>query len=242
MRAPRCSKGTRRAQTPRLPPTIDGDADSSRPCRSWKGCGWQRETQSTAFLSAPGIEALYSGADHECIGGLQPPSQLLRPGREPLVALDVRVVGGAVELRHRAEIDRPSVARDRARSQLGKLRVQRALPQRGGEDKEGKQARVSGCRPWRFLPKVASPEPTPEPTPLGRGSTRRVERQLASRAFRGVYPTGLPTHQAVLRTHARDSGSVGSGSRTVGGKTLIVICGRMIAALSQPGGRRFESG
>ena len=53
-------EGHAQRQTPRLPPTIEGEADSSA-CRSWKGCGWKRETQSTEFLSTPGIEALYSG-------------------------------------------------------------------------------------------------------------------------------------------------------------------------------------
>jgi hypothetical protein len=60
--APRCSSGTRRAHSPRLPPDIDGDADISSPARSLNGCGLRRDTQSIEFLSTPGIEALYSGA------------------------------------------------------------------------------------------------------------------------------------------------------------------------------------
>src|SRR5712692_1613723 len=59
--APRCSKGMRTAHRPRLPPTMDGDAESSKPCRSLNGCGRYRDTQSIAFLSSPGIEELYSG-------------------------------------------------------------------------------------------------------------------------------------------------------------------------------------
>ena len=51
----------RSAHRPRLPPAIDGDADISSPWRSLNGCGWKRDTQSIAFLSTPGIEALYSG-------------------------------------------------------------------------------------------------------------------------------------------------------------------------------------
>src|SRR5439155_17838472 len=61
MRAPKCSKGTRSAHKPRLPPTIDGEADKRRPCFSLNGCGLKRDTQSIEFFSAPGIEALYSG-------------------------------------------------------------------------------------------------------------------------------------------------------------------------------------
>jgi hypothetical protein len=61
MRAPRCSNGTRSAHSPRLPPTIDGDADSSSPWRPSNGCGRKREVQSMTFLSMPGIDMLYSG-------------------------------------------------------------------------------------------------------------------------------------------------------------------------------------
>jgi hypothetical protein len=50
--------------------------------------------------------------------------QLVSAGGEALVTLNVRVVGGAVELRHRAEVDRSPVALDRAGGQLGKPRVQ----------------------------------------------------------------------------------------------------------------------
>src|SRR4029078_2810731 len=50
----------RSVHRPRLPPTIDGDADRRSACRSWNGWGWKRETQSTAFLSTPGSEAVYS--------------------------------------------------------------------------------------------------------------------------------------------------------------------------------------
>src|SRR5438552_4012908 len=61
MRAPKCSKGTRSAHKPRLPPTIDGEADKRRPCFSLNGCGLKRDTQSIEFFNTPGIEALYSG-------------------------------------------------------------------------------------------------------------------------------------------------------------------------------------
>jgi hypothetical protein len=61
-RAPRCSSGTRRAQRPRLPPTIDGDAEISIPCFALNGCGLYRDTQSIAFFRTPGNETLYSGA------------------------------------------------------------------------------------------------------------------------------------------------------------------------------------
>jgi hypothetical protein len=47
--------------SPRFPPAIDGDADMSRPCLPLNGCGRTRDTQSIKFLSAPGIDALYSG-------------------------------------------------------------------------------------------------------------------------------------------------------------------------------------
>src|SRR5687768_4511474 len=60
-RAPRCSRGMRSDQSPRLPPTIDGDADMSIPYRRVNGCGLKRDVQSMTFLSRPGIEALYSG-------------------------------------------------------------------------------------------------------------------------------------------------------------------------------------
>ena len=63
-------------------------------------------------------------ADEERIGRFQPPSQLVGAGREALLALNVGIVGGAVELRHRAEVDRSPVALDRAGGQLGKPRVQ----------------------------------------------------------------------------------------------------------------------
>ena len=59
-RAARCSNGTRSADRPRLPPTIEGDADSSKP---WRGCGRKRDTQSIAFLSSPGTDALDSGEE-----------------------------------------------------------------------------------------------------------------------------------------------------------------------------------
>jgi hypothetical protein len=39
MRAPRCSSGIRRDQSPRLPPAIEGDAERSMPCRPLKGWG-----------------------------------------------------------------------------------------------------------------------------------------------------------------------------------------------------------
>src|SRR5687767_5303631 len=60
-RAPRCSSGMRSDQRPRLPPTIEGDADMSIPYRRVNGCGLKRDVQSMTFLSTPGIEALYSG-------------------------------------------------------------------------------------------------------------------------------------------------------------------------------------
>src|ERR1700681_1575768 len=63
MRAPRCSKGIRSDQRPRLPPAMDGEAESSSPCLSLKGCGSIRETQSIAFFRTPGMEALYSGEE-----------------------------------------------------------------------------------------------------------------------------------------------------------------------------------
>src|SRR5262249_60636323 len=49
--------------SPRLPPAIDGDADMSRHCFPLNGCGRTRDAQSIRFLSAPGIEALYSGEE-----------------------------------------------------------------------------------------------------------------------------------------------------------------------------------
>ncbi len=51
----------RKDQTPRLPPTNDGDADISKACRSLKGCGRNLDTQSIEFFKCPGIEPLYSG-------------------------------------------------------------------------------------------------------------------------------------------------------------------------------------
>ena len=60
-RAPRCSSGTRRAQSPRLPPAMEGEADMRSPCRPLNGCGRIRLAQSMMFLRTPGIDALYSG-------------------------------------------------------------------------------------------------------------------------------------------------------------------------------------
>src|SRR5688500_3589689 len=59
--APKCSKGILRDHNERLPPTIEGEADSSSACRSLNGCGRNLETQSILFFILPGIEALYSG-------------------------------------------------------------------------------------------------------------------------------------------------------------------------------------
>jgi len=54
---------------------MDGEADISSPCSSLNGCGWYRDTQSIAFFSAPGMEALYSGAQ------TTKPSQAVRRAR-----------------------------------------------------------------------------------------------------------------------------------------------------------------
>src|SRR5437868_424775 len=51
----------RSAQRPRLPPTIEGDADSNIACRPLKGCGLKRDTQSMTFFNTPGMDELYSG-------------------------------------------------------------------------------------------------------------------------------------------------------------------------------------
>jgi hypothetical protein len=48
---------------PRLPPAIDGDAESRKHCLPLNGCGRMRDAQSITFLSTPGIEALYSGEE-----------------------------------------------------------------------------------------------------------------------------------------------------------------------------------
>ncbi len=60
-RAPRCSSGTRSDHNPRLPSTIEGEADSSMQCRPLNGCGRDREPQSMLLSSIPGIAAFYSG-------------------------------------------------------------------------------------------------------------------------------------------------------------------------------------
>ena len=60
-REPRCSSGTRSDQRPRLPPTIDGEADSKNACLPLNGCGRNRDTQSIRFFRSPGIDPLYSG-------------------------------------------------------------------------------------------------------------------------------------------------------------------------------------
>ncbi len=62
-RAPRCSKGILSDHSPRLPPTIEGEADINKACRSLNGCGRNRETQSITFFRRPGIEPLYSGEE-----------------------------------------------------------------------------------------------------------------------------------------------------------------------------------
>src|ERR1700737_614426 len=81
MRAPRCSNGIRSDQRPRLPPAMDGEAESSKPCISLKGWGSIRETQSTAFFRTPGMEALYSG--EEMTNASQPTRRRLN-SRAPL--------------------------------------------------------------------------------------------------------------------------------------------------------------
>src|SRR5215510_2101113 len=58
---PKCSSGIRSDHNPRLPPAIEGDADSSNACLSLKGCGRNLDTQSILFLMFPGMEPLYSG-------------------------------------------------------------------------------------------------------------------------------------------------------------------------------------
>jgi hypothetical protein len=47
--------------SPRLPPTIDGDADISSAWRPLNGCGRKRDAQSMVFFRYPGTDALYSG-------------------------------------------------------------------------------------------------------------------------------------------------------------------------------------
>src|SRR5436190_15270874 len=105
-RAPRCSSGTRTAHSPRLPPDIDGDADISSPARSLNGCGLRRETQSIAFLSTPGIEALFSGdlgTDPSCGSAsrdqdMRPRRRKLGGRRSPRSTLKMMFVLGAVLL------------------------------------------------------------------------------------------------------------------------------------------------
>src|SRR5207253_8505781 len=55
------SSGTRSAHRPRLPPAMDGEADSRSACLPLNGCGRNRDTQSIRFFSSPGIDPLYSG-------------------------------------------------------------------------------------------------------------------------------------------------------------------------------------
>ena len=92
-RAPRCSNGMRSDHSPRLPPTIDGDAESNSACFPLNGCGRKRDAQSTAFFSAPGIDALYSGeAMMNASAALIRRQSACAPSGGPSVVFDVAVV------------------------------------------------------------------------------------------------------------------------------------------------------
>src|SRR6202011_2641200 len=60
---------------------IDGEAESSRPWHSLKGCGSIGENQAIALFRTPGIEALYSGA--ETTKASQPVRRRLNSGAPP---------------------------------------------------------------------------------------------------------------------------------------------------------------
>lgn len=91
-----------------------------------------------AFLSSPGIEALYSGDETTNASvGLEPIAQRLRSSRKAVSFLDVGTGGRAIELRHRPGVNRPAVALNRFGRQTCETGVQRPLVERGGEDEEG---------------------------------------------------------------------------------------------------------
>ena len=136
-------EGDAQARTPRLPPTIEGEADSSRACRSWKGCGWKRETQSTAFLSTPGIEALYSGE--------QITNASVAFSRRRSSSAAAGNLARAERRRCRRGSRTPPSSRSRPFPRCSRSRRRPARqaacsvtsPQRGGEDEEGN--RLASC-------------------------------------------------------------------------------------------------
>ncbi len=66
---------------------------------------------------------------HETMAGLQPPPELLSARRKSLLALDILVVRGGVEVAHRRNIDISAAGLDSRRCQLGQARVERAPAQ-----------------------------------------------------------------------------------------------------------------
>src|SRR6185503_3958247 len=103
-RTPRCSSGTRSAHNPRLPPTIDGDADRSSACLPLNGCGLNRDTQSITFFDAA----------------------LQRLGtRGKTFGLSVLAVGGTVEIAHGGDVDCAAMRLDRRPRHARESRVQR---------------------------------------------------------------------------------------------------------------------
>jgi hypothetical protein len=65
---------------------------------------------------------------------LEPEPERVCSRREPVVALDVGVVGGRVELAHRSEVDFAPEGDDRLRCQGREARVQRVSTERRGKD------------------------------------------------------------------------------------------------------------
>lgn len=70
------------------------------------------------------------------MASLQPPPELLGALRESLLALDVMVVGGGVEVAHRRDIDLSAAGLDSRRGQLGEPGVEGAAAQGCGENQE----------------------------------------------------------------------------------------------------------
>src|SRR5512144_1005976 len=87
-----------------------------------------------AFLSSPGIAALYSGEEiTKASLAARRRRNSSAPGGNPDAVLLVLVVGRRIELGHRRQVDRSTVLLDRLHRQARQVGVERLLAQRRRE-------------------------------------------------------------------------------------------------------------
>ena len=98
-------KGILSDQSPRLPPTIEGEADINNACRSLNGCGRNRETQSITFFRRPGIEAIiFRRRNNECIVCQKSFPEFICTCRNCTVCFRILVERRAIKLTHACKI------------------------------------------------------------------------------------------------------------------------------------------